>query len=155
MSFYHLLVEKRWKSHPSNVQYARETVRAALHDLPDQGEIDLIELAIGEACANAVEHGSPLGERNEFLLRCSIGDETRLVFEVEDEGAEFALTDLTLSRIPDLDSEGGRGLFLINQIMDQVAIRRTAQGLNVRMTKALSGVQIISTPMPPGTRPAQ
>lgn len=131
-------MEKRWKSHPSNVHHARETVREALHDLPDQGQVDLIELAIGEACANAVEHGSPLGERNEFILRCSVGDGTHLVFEVEDEGTEFALTNLTLSRAPDLYSEGGRGLFLINQIMDQVAILRTAQGLNVRMTKLLA-----------------
>ena len=140
---YHLLVEKRWKSHPSNVQQAREAVRRALHDLPDQGQVDLIELAIGEACANAVEHGSPLGERNEFVLRCSVGDDTLLVFEVEDEGTEFTLTDLTLSHTPDLSSEGGRGLFLINQIMDQVAIRRTDQGLNVCMTKAIVGGPVL------------
>lgn len=140
MSPEYLLVEKRWSSHPSNVQHARETVREALRELPDRSQIDLIELAIGEACANAVEHGSPSGERNQFVLRCFISDNTGLVFEVEDEGSEFALTNLSLSKIPDLYSEGGRGLFLINQIMDQVAIIRTKLGLNVRMTKLLAGI---------------
>lgn len=134
-----LLVEKRWNSHPSNVQHARETVREALRDLSDGAQIDLIELAIGEACANAVEHGSPNGEVNQFALRCLIGDDARWVFEVEDEGSEFAITDLTLASPPDVDSEGGRGLFLINQIMDQVAIQRTSLGLNARMTKSLDG----------------
>lgn len=134
----HLLVEKRWNSHPSNVQFARETVRYALRNLSDGAEIDLIELAIGEACANAVEHGSPRGEANQFALRCLIDDRSQWIFEVEDEGSEFAITNLTLASPPDLESEGGRGLFLINQIMDQVAIQRTALGLNVRMTKTLS-----------------
>jgi anti-sigma regulatory factor (Ser/Thr protein kinase) len=131
------LVEKRWNSHPSNVHCAREAVRHALRNLADPLLIDLIELAIGEACANAVEHGSPHGERSEFLLRCLFSDETHLVFEVEDEGADFAVSDLPLHTIPDLYSEGGRGLFLINQIMDHVAIHRTEIGLSVRMTKAV------------------
>jgi anti-sigma regulatory factor (Ser/Thr protein kinase) len=133
-----LLVEKRWNSHARNVQSARETVRDILHSWHDPLEIDLIELAIGEACANAIEHGSPRGVQNEFVLRCFAADGTELVFEVEDEGVGFAVTDQTLSHMPDLNSEGGRGLFLINQIMDQVAIRRTNRGLSVCMTKLLS-----------------
>jgi serine/threonine-protein kinase RsbW len=133
-----ILVEKRWHSHPSNVHCAREAIRHALQDLADPLQIDLIELAIGEACANAVEHGSPHGERSEFILRCLLSDTTLLVFEVEDEGAEFQISDLPIAALPDLHAEGGRGLFLINQIMDHVAIRRTEMGLSVRMTKSVS-----------------
>ncbi len=139
-----LLVEKRWKSHPSSVQCARQAVRDALRDLPDQAQVDLIELAIGEACANAVEHGSPLGERNEFTLRCLACDDTDLVFEVEDEGREFSPADLPLARTPDLCSEGGRGLFLMKQIMDRVAVQKTAHGLSVRMTKATPDVWLVA-----------
>jgi anti-sigma regulatory factor (Ser/Thr protein kinase) len=133
-----LLVEKSWSSHAGNVQAARETVREVLHSRQERLEIDLIELAVGEACANAVEHGSPRGVQNEFVLRCFAADRTELIFEVEDEGVGFSLTRLKLSALPNLESEGGRGLFLINQIMDQVAIRRTARGLSLQMTKLLS-----------------
>jgi anti-sigma regulatory factor (Ser/Thr protein kinase) len=139
----HLLVEKRWNSHPSNVHHARRAVREVLQRCSDPTQADLIELAVGEACANAVEHGSPRGDGNEFILRCFVlTDEAQLIFEVEDEGQEFTLTDLTLSQTPDLYSENGRGLFLINQIMDSVVIHRTPVGLNVRMAKALAGVAL-------------
>ena len=47
---------------------------------------------------------------------------------------------LTLSGVPDLEAEGGRGLFLIRQIMDGVSIQRVAGGLSVRMTKTVPGL---------------
>jgi anti-sigma regulatory factor (Ser/Thr protein kinase) len=53
-----LIVEHHWQSCPGNVQQAREAARSVLHRYA-AAEADLLELAIGEACANAVEHGSP------------------------------------------------------------------------------------------------
>ena len=100
---------------------------------------DLIELAIGEACANAVEHGSPRGEDNFFILRCLIAVTTRqLIFEVCDEGTEFSLKENTPEKMPDLNAEGGRGLFLIRSIMDNVALENSVGGLTVRMVKAFA-----------------
>lgn len=135
MSTSQLVAEHRWRSHPSNVQQAREAAREIISCYARE-EADLIELAIGEACANAVEHGSPRGDSNIFILRCFVlADSSQLVFEVEDEGCEFALTNVSLSCIPDLYSEHGRGLFLINAIMDEVALQSTPRGLNIRMSK--------------------
>ncbi len=133
-------MEKRWSSHPSNVHCAREAVRDVLRALPRPADTDFVELAIGEACANAVEHGSPLGARNAFILRCFASQTSELIFEVEDEGFDFTPASLTLSGVPDLESEGGRGLFLIRQIMDGVSIQRVAGGLSVRMTKTVPGL---------------
>jgi anti-sigma regulatory factor (Ser/Thr protein kinase) len=135
MTDYELLAEQCWNSCPCNVHHARVTAREISNRyLPDYAE--LIELAIGEACANAVEHGSPRGEMNCFYLRCAVDAQaSALVFEVEDEGQEFALTNLTLNHTPDLESEGGRGLFIINQVMDDVKLLGTNHGLNIRMTK--------------------
>jgi anti-sigma regulatory factor (Ser/Thr protein kinase) len=138
MSHQNLIVEQWWRSHPGNVQQAREAARSVILKY-DAAEADLLELAIGEACANAVEHGSPGGEANSFCLRCYVDpNHSTLIFEVEDEGRDFCLTDLSLSRTPDLYSENGRGLFLINAIMDDVALRSTPRGLNVRMSKIVS-----------------
>jgi serine/threonine-protein kinase RsbW len=132
------VVERRWMSHPGNVHHARVALREAI--LPYvRDEIDLIELAIGEACANAIEHGSPSGEANSFTVRCLIEpDQCALTIEVEDEGADFDLDALTPSRTPDLTSEGGRGLFLMHAIMDEVALHNSDRGLRVRMVKHVS-----------------
>ncbi|MCW3059229.1 MAG: histidine kinase [Capsulimonas sp.] len=131
-----VIVERRWKSHPCNVHEARAATRAFVdHYAADL--TDLIELAIGEACANAVEHGSPQGEENFFVLRCLIAVQTHLlIFEVLDEGTEFSLKENTPEKMPDLTAEGGRGLFLIRSIMDNVALEASGDGLTVRMIKA-------------------
>ena len=131
------LLEKRWSCQPENVQQAREEVRVFAIRF-DSEESGLIELAIGEACANAIEHGSPQGECNAFTLRCLLDTaKCELIFEVEDEGGRKPLPKLSSVTTPDLLSEGGRGLFLITQIMDKVAIRRAPRGARLRMTKRL------------------
>ena len=132
-----LIAECQWPSHSGNVQQARETAREVVQQYA-RDEADLIELAIGEACANAIEHGSPRGDANVFILRCFVArGRPALVFEVEDEGHEFNLTNMSLASPPELYSENGRGLFLINAIMDEVALQSTPRGLNIRMSKHL------------------
>ncbi len=134
-----LIVECCWRSRPGNVQQARAAARDVIHRFVTD-EADLLELAIGEACANAVEHGSPRGDSSEFFLRCFVApDRSALVFEVEDEGHEFDLSGLPLSGLPDQYCEHGRGLFLIKAIMDEVALCSTQRGLSVRMSKRLCG----------------
>jgi anti-sigma regulatory factor (Ser/Thr protein kinase) len=110
----------------------------ALQESLDPLVLDLVELAVGEACANAVEHGAPNGILSQFILRCYKNDsEPAVIFEVTDEGADFPLPDEWNQQTPDLFSEGGRGLFLISQIMDDFARLPDSRGLTVRMTKSL------------------
>ena len=130
-------VEQRWNSHPCNVHYARVAVREVVSRYAAD-YLELIELAIGEACANAVEHGSPCGSDNYFTLRCGVVPERgEIVFEVEDEGFEACLPRSAMFNLPDDDSEGGRGLYLINEIMDDVTVLSSSRGLIFRMTKRI------------------
>jgi len=132
------VIERRWSSLPINVHHARIVVRQEVQRYL-AADIDLIELAIGEACANAIEHGSPCGADNGFTVRCKLNpDQKTVVFEVEDEGADFNLTGLALGRVPDVTSEGGRGLFIINQVMDEVVLHSSTSGLMVRMVKRVA-----------------
>ena len=131
------LVEQRWNSHPCNVHYARVAIRDVVSRYAGDC-LELIELAIGEACANAVEHGSPCGSDNYFTLRCGVApDRGEIVFEVEDEGYEISLPCSNMFNLPDDDCEGGRGLYMINEIMDDVRVYPSANGLIVRMTKRI------------------
>lgn len=136
------LVERRWNSHPCNVHYARMAVREVVSRFAGES-MEMIELAIGEACANAVEHGSPCGSNSYFTVRCGVlHDRGEMVFEVEDEGVAFGISRIAMLRPPDLVSEGGRGLYLINEIMDDVAVLTSPRGLIVRMTKRIPRTSI-------------
>jgi anti-sigma regulatory factor (Ser/Thr protein kinase) len=150
-----VVVESRWRSQSVNVQHARESVREVLRTVSDPEEAGLIELAVGEACANAVEHGSPAGERNEFVLRCRLvppcmpehpknGSALQLVLEVEDEGRNTEPSDIPLNGTPDLLAERGRGLFMICQIMDDVSVCRSLRGVTLRMTKDLPASRFLT-----------
>lgn len=95
-----------------------------------------VELAVGEACANAVEH-VPEESCNEVLVRFSI-DPTQLTVEVFDRGQGFdpdaaaATGDGGL----DWDDPGGLGLVVIREVMDDMVVEcDEAAGTCVRMVK--------------------
>jgi anti-sigma regulatory factor (Ser/Thr protein kinase) len=81
--------------------------------------------ATSELAANSVMHGGGQG-----TLRLWREDE-RLLAEVEDRGRiEDPLVGLVR---PDVNQEGGRGLWLANQLCDLVQIRSGARGTTVRL----------------------
>jgi anti-sigma regulatory factor (Ser/Thr protein kinase) len=82
-----------------------------------------IQVACGEACANAITHAYPPGEAH-FAVRASRdGDE--LAIEVADFGAWR----------PPRGGSGGRGLALIEQLTDSLEIDRGIAGTTVRMRR--------------------
>lgn len=136
----YLLLDKHWPSKPANVQFARMALRTVTCAIAAEAA-DLIELAVGEACANAIEHGSPSGSANEFALRCLVSPRKgKLVIEVEDQGSKADISRLRAFDLPAAESEGGRGLFLIHQIMDEVQIDKSGKGVRIRMSKAIPPV---------------
>ena len=92
-----------------------------------------VELAVGEACTNAVEHVKG-ANCEEILIRLGM-DETRLVIDVCDHGQGF-----DLSRVESTDAQegdvGGLGITIIRSVMDEVDIQCDPQaGTCVRMIK--------------------
>jgi serine/threonine-protein kinase RsbW len=80
-----------------------------------------IELALQEALANAVRHGC--GGNPDKRVRVQLGcDPVRgMILVVRDPGSGFdpaAIPSPTTGKL--LYSQGGRGIFLINQLMDEV-----------------------------------
>jgi serine/threonine-protein kinase RsbW len=77
-------------------------------------------VGITEALANAVLYGNAGDPRKRVRVEVSI-DRSRVALRVEDEGNGFdpdAVPDPTLPE--NLDRSGGRGLFLIRELMDEV-----------------------------------
>jgi serine/threonine-protein kinase RsbW len=98
------------------------------------GKEDAIELALQEALANAVVHGAK--EDPTKVVECLVAcDEQRGVLSiVRDPGEGFDpkhIPSCTLGE--NLYSNHGRGIFLINQLMDEVQFRKN--GTEIHMVK--------------------
>lgn len=98
------------------------------------GKEDAIELALAEALANAVVHGAK--EDPSKVVECLVAcDEQRgILIIVRDPGEGFdpkGIPSCTLGE--NLYSNHGRGIFLINQLMDEVKFRKN--GTEIHMVK--------------------
>lgn len=98
------------------------------------GKEDAIELALQEALANAVVHGAKEDPTKtvECLVACD--EERGILIIVRDPGEGFdpkAIPSCTMGE--NLYSNHGRGIFLINQLMDEVKFRKN--GTEIHMVK--------------------
>jgi serine/threonine-protein kinase RsbW len=98
------------------------------------GKEDAIELALQEALANAVVHGAK--EDPSKVIECVVAcEEARgLLIIVRDPGTGFdpgTIPKCTMGE--NLYSNHGRGIFLINQLMDEVSFRKN--GTEIHMVK--------------------
>lgn len=89
-----------------------------------------IQVACGEACANAIAHAYPPGDAH-FAVRAR-SEDGDLVIEVGDFGSWQAPRE----------GAGGRGLALIEQLTDSLEIDRGAAGTTVRMRRRLRREQV-------------
>jgi serine/threonine-protein kinase RsbW len=96
------------------------------------GKEDAIELALSEALANAVIHGAKGDPKK--IVECDVAcDETRgMLIVVRDPGPGFDPT-----RIPNpvvgenIYSNHGRGIFLINTLMDEVQFKNNGKEIHM------------------------
>lgn len=126
-------IQFRIPSNPRYVPPIRRAIRSIATNLafPDETADD-IELSVGEALVNAIEHGSPEQNRNTVVVTCRISQD-RLTIDVRDEGPGFDADACQPS--PELLNERGRGLTLICYLMDNVRLRSTSRGARIRMVK--------------------
>jgi serine/threonine-protein kinase RsbW len=94
--------------------------------------IDDLKLAVGEACANAIQHAAEGG----IHIVCTI-EPDHLAVSVRDCGVGFD-PKAARSRPADELPDGGLGLILIQALMDEVHIQSDRErGTEVRMVKRL------------------
>ena len=103
------------------IEYARTTaVEAGFKS----GEIDQIELALEEWLVNIINYSFPNGG-GEVCLECSLQD-SFFVITLSDDGIPFnplEKADPDISVPVDEREIGGLGIFLIKNLMDEVAYR--------------------------------
>jgi anti-sigma regulatory factor (Ser/Thr protein kinase) len=88
--------------------------------------VEALQLAASELASNSIRHGGGTGEVALWL------EPGAAVIEVSDGGE---VTDpLTGRRHPPVEQEGGRGVWLVNQLCDLVQLRSSPAGTTVRVT---------------------
>jgi anti-sigma regulatory factor (Ser/Thr protein kinase) len=91
----------------------------------DPARIDDFVLAVHEVAANSVRHG---GGRGHLRMWC---DDHSVMVQIADRGR--IEQPLVGRQLPDADRDGGRGLWLANQLCDLVQIRSGEAGTLVRL----------------------
>lgn len=124
---------------PARVSEARAFVSNFLNDL--RAPVDTsseILLAVGEAAANANRHGTRPAGRSEMRIYCSL-EGPSVAVTVADDGPGFDPDEAGKDELPDRFASGGRGLFLMKQLMDEVEIDATDRGTTVTMYRRIKG----------------
>lgn len=94
-------------------------------------------VGVTEALANAVLYGNRCDPRKSVRVEVSLGP-TRVDLRVADEGVGFDPETVPDPTLPaNIREPGGRGLFLLRQLMDEVEFN--AQGNEVRITLLRNG----------------
>jgi len=105
-------------------------------------DIDDLKVAVSEACTNVIDHAFPDPEKAEHSTAISLRftpRENGLQVEVEDYGAGFDPDDLPQPELYELSVDRGLGLYLINQLTDEVDIQSAPDsGTKIIMTKRVT-----------------
>jgi serine phosphatase RsbU (regulator of sigma subunit)/anti-sigma regulatory factor (Ser/Thr protein kinase) len=123
---------------PSRIAEVRQFVAGFLSDL--RAPVDLsseVQLAVGEAVANACRYGRSESGRSELRVRCAL-DGPNVEVTVADDGPGYVPPPESYE-LPDTFASGGRGLFLMRAMMDDVTVEATPEGTVVTLTKRVAG----------------
>ena len=93
-----------------------------------------LNLVLTEAMANAITHANEDDPSKEVHIEIAIADQ-QLHLRVYDHGQGFDISQFALPRHP--LSEGGRGVYIIQTVMDEVEYRSTDHGHVLLMKKNL------------------
>ncbi len=97
-----------------------------------------LRLGLQEALVNAAKHGNNLDPRKQVIVRFCF-EEGAYWWIISDEGGGFRPPARDLAEdsmcLPQVESESGRGMFLLNQIFDRVVWNR--QGTEICLCKQL------------------
>lgn len=111
--------------------FVQPLLRAVDDCLRDERAVESFRLALHEACANVLAHA--YGGKPGFVrLTLSLETGTRLLCTVEDCGTGFEVPSQPWT-LPPAEKGSGRGLFMMQQLMDSVEIVSSAEGSTVRL----------------------
>jgi serine/threonine-protein kinase RsbW len=122
---------------PTEIPTVTEGVLQLLRDKKwTEDEIIEVELALQEALANAIRHGAK-GDPSQKIQCCVTCDEAgEMMVVVRDPGSGFDETKVANPLHPEnMLKPSGRGIFLINQLMDEVQFADGGREIQMKKKK--------------------
>jgi serine/threonine-protein kinase RsbW len=127
------MLEFQVAGRPEMLSLIRSRVAEFAHSMPfTEDEIDDIKLAVGEAGANSVRHGTAAGSCRLMIRLENHGDSIRI--HVIDTGCGFNPESVRPPSDDDL-AETGRGIALMEALMNDVMFHVGTCGTHVEMVK--------------------
>ncbi|MFQ3549925.1 MAG: ATP-binding protein [Armatimonadota bacterium] len=102
----------------------------------DDNRANELKVAVGEACTNAVKHSKCDENSHDNVQVKYVREESGLSIEIRNNNNDHQCQALPDS--VDLNREGGMGLFIISQLMDEVNFYNENNTTIMKMTKKLS-----------------
>jgi serine/threonine-protein kinase RsbW len=133
-----LIVDLTLPTEARLISRTRQMVAGYLQELGVDAETtDDVVLAMDEACTNVMRHAFPADGNDTFHLTAELGPD-EVVVVVEDCGPGLPLMART-DQAADPTATSGRGLYMIRQLMTDVAVETAPlrQGTRLEMRKAL------------------
>lgn len=125
---------------PEVLRASRKLVAAAARAMGASRAVAFeLEIALGEALANAYDHAYRSLGRGRIRIRLAFDDGGGLITTVSDTGGPLRSRPRIPREVPQ-SSRRGRGLFLMSRLMDDLEVIhpvRAGRGTAVRMTKRL------------------
>ncbi|HUQ56976.1 SpoIIE family protein phosphatase [Lentzea sp.] len=132
-------LDMTFPAEPGQLQGARRTVRSWLRQCGFSAErAQSVLLAIGEACANAIEHAYRDATRQDVRIRLETAGDAGLLATVADTGTWKLPVD-------DPAAQRGRGTTIMLTMMDEVAILPDPTGTTVTMQVMISDDDAVDT----------
>lgn len=130
--------ERLEAAYPSRGESAAQMRRALREYLSeralDAGVVYDVVLAADEAFINAVSHAEAADDVIRVTACVSDGE---AAVEVRDGGGGFKLRSPGPRPFPDVRRASGRGVFLIERLMDEVSVRSGQRGTTVRIVRRI------------------
>ena len=108
----------------------------------DEDSLHWVSVAVRESVVNAIKHGNKNDESKRVVVEFTpmpLHDPEELVIRVEDEGEGFDPEEVADPLAPEnILKSSGRGIFLINGLMDDVRFADGGRELQMRKKKAAS-----------------
>ena len=122
---------------PARMSEVRSFVSQFLADVRCPVEVSQeVMLAVAEAAANACRHGKRRQGRSELRMRCMTSG-PRVSVTIADDGPGFNLAEVEARELPDPFASGGRGIFLMKTLMDDVDVDSSGEGTIVTLTRSV------------------
>lgn len=117
---------------PDRVQEVRDAVAATLDTAGWDAETPRVRLAVGEALANALVHGSEPGAEIEVT---TVLTDMRASVRVRDKGRRDIpfRAPASMPRVPPAERTNGRGRLLMGAMANRVDVRPAGTGTEVRL----------------------